>query len=57
MTPKELLYVEDALGHTQFMQKQCREAMSCLQDEALKQQVQQLLDKSQQSFRSFYSLV
>ena len=57
MTPKELLYVEDALGHTQFMHKQCQEAISCLQDEALKQQVQQLLDKNQQSFRSFYSLV
>ena len=22
MTPKELLYVEDALGHTQFLMKQ-----------------------------------
>jgi len=57
MTPKEVLYVEDALGHTQFMQQQCREAVSCLQDEGLKQQVQQMLDKNRQTFQQFYSLV
>ena len=57
MTPKEVLYVEDALGHTQFMQQQCREAVSCLQDEGLKQQVQQMLDKNRQAFQQFYSLV
>lgn len=57
MTPKEVLYVEDALGHTQFMQQQCQDAISRLHDENLKQQVQQMLDKNQQTFRSFYSLV
>ena len=57
MTPKEVLYVEDALGHAQFMQQQCQEAISRLQDENLKQQVQQMLDKNRQTFRSFYSLV
>ena len=57
MTPKEVLYVEDALNHVQFMQQQCCEAASCLQDEALKQQVQQMLDKNHQTFQQFYSLV
>jgi len=57
MTPKELLYVEDALGHAQFMQQQCQEAVNCLQDEALKQQAQQMLDKNRQTFQQFYSLV
>ena len=57
MTPKEVLYVEDALGHIQFMQQQCSQALSCLQDEALKQQVQVLLDKNNQTFQNFYSLV
>lgn len=57
MTPKEVLYVEDALAHAQFMTQQCREAASCLQDEALKQQAQQLLDKNQQTFKQLYSLV
>lgn len=57
MTPKEVLYVEDALAHAQFMTQQCREAVSCLQDETLKQQAQQLLDKNQQTFQQLYSLV
>jgi len=57
MTPKEVLYVEDALGHAQFMQQQCCEAASCLQDEALRQQVQQLTEKNKQIFTQFYSLV
>lgn len=57
MTPKEVLYVEDALGHAQFMTQQCQEAVNCLQDETLRQQAKQLLDKNQQTFRQFYSLV
>lgn len=57
MSPKELMYVEDALGHVQFMLSQCREASQNLQDETLKQQVQQLADKSRQTFQQFYSLV
>ena len=57
MTPKEVLYVEDALNHAQFMTQQCSEAVNCLQDEGLKQQAQQLLDKNRQTFQQFYSLV
>ena len=57
MTPKEVLYLDDALNHSQFLTQQCQEAVNCLQDETLKQQAQQLLDKSQQTFRQFYSLV
>ena len=57
MTPKEVMYVEDALAHAQFMQQQCCEAVSKLQDESLKQQAQQLMDKNQETFRRLYSLV
>ena len=35
MTNKELLYVEDALGHEQFMQKSCKNSSSQLQDQNL----------------------
>ena len=35
MTNKELLYVEDALGHEQFMQKCSKNASSQLQDQNL----------------------
>ena len=29
MSPKELLYIEDALGHTQYLMTQCRTAPYC----------------------------
>ena len=32
MTEKELLYVEDALGHEQYFQTQCRDAAGRLQE-------------------------
>ena len=57
MTPKEILYVEDALEHAQFLAQQSQEAVNTLQDAALKQQVQQLVNKNQQIFNQFYSLV
>ena len=57
MTPKEVLYVEDALGHAQFLKAQCQDAVNALQDADLKRQAQQWLQENQSIFRSFYSLV
>ncbi len=57
MTPKEVLYVEDALGHAQFLKSQCQDAVNALQDANLKRQAQQWLQENQEIFRSFYSLV
>jgi hypothetical protein len=57
MTPKEVLYVEDALGHAQFLKTQCQDAVNALTDTALKQQAQRWLDENQTIFQSFYSLV
>ena len=57
MSPKELLYIEDALGHTQFLMAQCREAADRLTDPALQQQVQQLIGDNQKLFDAFYNLV
>ena len=57
MTPKEILYVEDALSHAQFLAQQSQNAVNMLQDANLKQQAQQLLNKNQQIFQQFYSLV
>ena len=52
MSPKELLYIEDALGHTQFLMVQCRTAASQLSDPALQQQ-----DDNRKLFDAFYKLV
>ena len=57
MTPKEVLYVEDALGHTQYLMTQCRAAAAQLSDPALQAQVQELLKSNQQLFQQFYNLV
>ena len=57
MTPKEILYVEDALGHAQFLTQQTQNAVNMLQDNVLRQQAQQLVSKNQQIFQQFYSLV
>lgn len=57
MTPKELLYIEDALGHTKFLMTQCNQAISQLTDPALKQQVQQIVNSNQKLFTQFYNLV
>ena len=57
MTAKELLYVEDALGHEQFLKSQCQAAASQLSDPALKNCVNQLMTKHQELFSRFYQLV
>lgn len=57
MSPKELNYIEDALGHEKFLKTQCQEAAQNLQDPELKSCVQELQQKHQQLFDSFYNLV
>ena len=57
MTPKELLYVEDALGHEQQMKKSCTDFSNQLQDPALKNFVSQLSARYQKTFDEFYRLL
>ena len=56
MTTKELLYIEDALGHAKYFQTKCQEANQ-IQDTELKGFVQQMGQKHQQIFQSFYGLL
>lgn len=57
MSPKELQYLEDALGHEQFCITQCQDAAQNLQDGELKQFAQELCGKHQQTFNQLYQLV
>ena len=41
MSPKELLYIEDALGHAEFLQSKFQETAAQPQDEDLKNCVMQ----------------
>ncbi|MDO4279909.1 MAG: hypothetical protein Q4C69_13865 [Lachnoclostridium edouardi] len=57
MSPKELSYIEDALGHEKFLKTQCQEAAQNLQDPDLKAYAQQLAQKHEQIFTNLYNLV
>lgn len=57
MTEKELLYVEDALGHEQHFQTQCKNTADRLQDADLKSFSRELEQKHRTIFRSFYDLL
>lgn len=57
MTTKELLYIEDTLGHEQFFQSKCAETATQLQDADLKACVEQMARKHQQIFQNFRDLI
>lgn len=57
MSPKELLYIEDALGHEKFLKTQCQNAIQNLSDPELKGLVQQMLQKHTELFNQFFNLV
>lgn len=57
MSPKELLYIDDALGHEKFLISQCQQAAKALTDPMLKNSVQRMLAAHQDLFNQFYQLV
>lgn len=57
MTTKELLYLDDALSHAQFLATQFQDAAAQLQDTALRLQAQQMADRHRQIYQKFYNLV
>ena len=57
MSPKELLYIEDALGHLQIIMNQCRAAENQLTDPALRQQAKVICDGNRKLFSQFYNLI
>ena len=57
MSPKELSYIEDALGHETFLKTQCQEAIQNLQDTESKSCVEKISQQHKQIFDNFYNLV
>ena len=57
MSHKELLYIEDALGHEKQMKDCCTDYANMLQDGELKNFVQGLCERHQTSFNKFYGLL
>ena len=57
MTPKELLYIEDALGRVEFIRTQCDDCTNTLQDASLKNFAMQLSQRNKEIFDKFYTTV
>lgn len=57
MSPKELLYIDDALGHEQQIKTCCQDSANQLQDPELKSFVSQLSARHTQCFNRFYGLL
>ena len=57
MTGKELLYVEDALGHIKHMKKLCESCSQSLQDPNLKAFVKDLYQKNQELETKFLNVL
>lgn len=57
MTSKELLYVEDALGHEKFMEKCCKNTSAMIKDQALSNYLRELEKKHCDIYNKFLRLL
>ena len=57
MSPKELLYIEDALGHTKQIKTLCSDFSSQIGDTELSNFLMQLAQRQQNTFDSIYNLL
>lgn len=54
MSPKELLYVEDALGRIQLLRQKCTEYQSQITNEQLKGLLKRIDNEQCELFKSLY---
>ena len=57
MTGKELMYLEDALGHARYLQRKYGETAAQLQDPALRGQVLELARRRERTSADFLALL
>ena len=57
MSPKELLYIEDALGHEKQIKATCQDSASKLEDKSLASFVSTVAEKHVTCFNNFYGLI
>ena len=57
MTNKELLYVEDALGHISFLKESFKDASNKLMDVPLSNYMKELKQEQDDIFNNFYNLL
>ncbi len=57
MSPKELLYIQDALDHTAQNKTSCADFATQVQDPSLRTLLQDLTTKQNETFAKFYALL
>ena len=57
MSPKELLYIEDALGHEKQIKTTCQDSANQLMDKELSNFVTEIAQKHTAYFNKFYGLI
>ncbi|MBQ3598358.1 MAG: hypothetical protein II987_03730 [Clostridia bacterium] len=57
MSPKELLYIEDALGHEKQIKATCTQCAEIIQDSQLKSLVSEIASKHANTFSDLYRLL
>ena len=57
MSPKELLYIEDALGHVKQIKTVCSDFSNSVGDTELSNFLQGIAQKQQKTFDSIYNLL
>ena len=57
MSPKELLYIDDALGHEKFLISKCTQALETLQDTRLRACVSRMQAAHQDLYNQFCNLI
>jgi hypothetical protein len=57
MSPKELLYIQDALGHATETKQCCVGFAAQIEDPSLKTLLQDLTAKQNETFAKFYALL
>lgn len=57
MSPKELMYIDDSLGHLEFVNALCMSLLNDLQDANMKELVDCANQKCEKHFQKLYKLV
>ena len=57
MSPKELLYIEDALSHEQQIKCFCTDSANKVQDPELRNLISSITSRHTECFNSFYGLL
>ena len=57
MSPKELLYIEDSLGHCKQIKCLCTESANSVTDPELKNLISSIAAKQNESFCRFFELL